>query len=653
MLQIEPLFSNLTEFKEFILDAYEQKLKAAGKIPQNAVLTIADINLYTQSAIVEECLQELGIEDINTYFESIDDLKNVQTSNGQFGTFELDQDGQINQNSNFILEYLNDFFKQDNIKNLANKNGDGDLTQEEMLDFLATMNHYDGDESNLSLQDLLSAADFFGKLANDNALEALALPNANSANAANPFRGGGSTTVPETVEAPKYDSSNNPILENWSVDELKKELTTQENKLNGVINAMDSAINGSDSRSQQLQNQENLAHQKLEEYKQSHNNELSQKLTEFDQKTADVKAAENNVFQNEADIIRAADLLAQKETELTNATTFKAGLETSLSTLENQLAQAKGQPQENSGAGQGGAAEIQSKISQAKAQIAKAQSAIQTAQKARDEAKTQKEAFEAKREGFSAALTVAQGALSVVEEQMKGLEGYSEIEEFLRSYNQARKQTTDYKAAAIVSARTAVKQQRASIDKLKTEISNRELKQAQTDVSYNPTAMDDVVKYFGEDYISLLSQEEILALQKQIARTGMSNNRDMPSQCLQCGTMYMQWIEGRNGQYASTFSFQKEKILEGIKSTLDSGRSTNIMVTTKAGSRHFVTVIGYKKGAGDKLKESDLLVVDTWSGEIDGMGGSGGVAGNYRTLYAQDKGYRYDILSNKYTWKIV
>jgi hypothetical protein len=395
-----------------------------------------------------------------------------------------------------------------------------------------------------------------------------------------------------------------------------------------------------------------LAHQKLEEYKQSHDNELSKKLTEFDQKTAAVKEAENNVFENEQNIINSTDLLAQKETALTNATNFKTGLESSLSTLEGQLSQAQSQPQEESG-GQSATSEIQLKIDQVNAEIQKAQGAIETAQKERDEAKAQKENYEAQKEGLNQALSAAQEALNVVEEEMKALEGYSEIQEFLDSYNEAKKQTSEYKAAAIESAKAAVEQQRESISKLETEISNRELEQKQSETRYNPSAMEDIVNYFGEDYISLLSQDEIYALQKQIGATGMSNTGNMPSKCLQCGTYYMQWIEGRSGCYSSTFSFQKENILKGIKDTLDSGRATNIMVTTKAGSRHFVTVIGYKASAGEALKESDLLVVDTYDGQVDGMGGSGGVEGNYRTLYAQDKGYRYDILSNKYTYVII
>ena len=42
----------------------------------------------------------------------------------------------------------------------------------------------------------------------------------------------------------------------------------------------------------------------------------------------------------------------------------------------------------------------------------------------------------------------------------------------------------------------------------------------------------------------------------------------------------------------------------------------------KAGtSRHFVTVVGFKDGvvSGSTLQETDLLIVDSWDGELESM----------------------------------
>ena len=523
-------FTNLLSFKEYILKTYEEKMKEKGKISEDAVITATDINLFSNNEIIKECLGELGISNLEEYFETMEEAKNNSTiSEDEISDYENTPENaneEINKNK-FISQYVDELLNQEQVKKLADIDGDGLLTNEEKYAFMEKMSAYDGDENNLSLADLMQAIDLINTYNSlditepeaEKTFEVESAPEISTEDT----KQRGSTVVPKSYEVPKYDENGNLILENLSLDELNQELSDKQTALNETKELLNNAVNGTDEISLSLKQQEETAHQKLEEYKQQNDNELSKKLDEFDEKSN------------------------------------------------------------------------------------------------------------------------AKDALSIVEEEMKALEGYSEIEEYMNSYKEAKNLSSEYKKEMVSETKSAITKQTEEISKIQAQINSKELERAQAKYKYNPTAMEDVVSYFGEDYLSLLSEEEIKNLQKYIGESGMSNVGNMPSKCLQCSVDYMRKIQGSTAGYESICNWDKDQILKGIKETLDSGKPVSLMVTTQAGTRHFVTAIGYKLSSDATLKESDLLVIDTYNGEIDGMDGTGG-EGGYRTLFAQDKGYRYDIL---------
>ncbi len=628
-----PTFTNLTSFKEYILESYEEKMKEQGKISEDTILEASDINLFSNNSIIQECLQELGIKDLDEYFESIESLKSEEN--------EINPEETEQEEDSFISEYFDELLEQEEIVKLADLDGDGNLSDDEKYAFMEKISANDGNSDNLSLTDMLTAIDTLNKELETQDEEMTFEAEAPIEEAKTSNRKGGSTSVPQSYQVPKYDENGNLIIENLSLDELKSELSNKQNTLEQTKKALNGAIDETDQNSLKLKEQEETAKQKLEEYQQQNDNELSKKLAEFNEKSNAVDEAENAVFDNERNIALAQVTLSEKETALNNAINYEAGLQTTLSTLEAQLASAQVYPQqqEQKEAEQ----EIQAKIDALKKEITNAQNAIQQAQTEKDAAQKEKENLEAQSPKLNENLTSAKNALSIVEEEMKSLEGYPEIKEYLDSYNEAKSKTSEYKQEAISTAKSALSSQMEEINKIETRINEKELQKTQTDMKYNPTEMDDIVSYFGEEYYSLLSDQEIKNLQNYIAESGMSNIGNMPSKCLQCSVDYMRKIQGSSASYKSICSFDKEEILAGIKENLDEGRPVSAMVTTQAGTRHFVTVIGYKTSADGTLKESDLLVIDTYDGQIDGMGGTGG-EGGYRTLFAQSKGYRYDIL---------
>ena len=86
---------------------------------------------------------------------------------------------------------------------------------------------------------------------------------------------------------------------------------------------------------------------------------------------------------------------------------------------------------------------------------------------------------------------------------------------------------------------------------------------------------------------------------------------------------------GSAANYAHSSSFKdyidddKQKVLSKIYEEIMSGRPVVLQVNgNKAGtSRHFVTVVGFKKGvtSGSTLTDKDLLIVDSWDGKVERM----------------------------------
>ena len=85
----------------------------------------------------------------------------------------------------------------------------------------------------------------------------------------------------------------------------------------------------------------------------------------------------------------------------------------------------------------------------------------------------------------------------------------------------------------------------------------------------------------------------------------------------------------KNYLYAGKFKTYidtEEKVLAVVYNEVKKGRPIIIQVNgNKQGtSRHFVTVVGVKKGVtASTIKETDLLIIDSWDGKLETMNGKG------------------------------
>ena len=80
------------------------------------------------------------------------------------------------------------------------------------------------------------------------------------------------------------------------------------------------------------------------------------------------------------------------------------------------------------------------------------------------------------------------------------------------------------------------------------------------------------------------------------------------------------------GEFTDYYNDSKQETLEKIYDEIKDGKPVIMQVNgnTSGTSRHFVTVVGIKndvKSAQD-VKESDLLVLDSWEGKLETMDSS-------------------------------
>ena len=158
----------------------------------------------------------------------------------------------------------------------------------------------------------------------------------------------------------------------------------------------------------------------------------------------------------------------------------------------------------------------------------------------------------------------------------------------------------------------------------------------------------------GVQYNTIMDGSALEQLASQIQSGGNGNQWGYDDACLSFAYAYGAWIEGTsnsemNGASSSSyldadqyseFSGTKEEVLAEVKNQLDQGKPVVLQVNgnTDGTSRHYVTVVGYNASAGDTLTEDDLIILDTYDGQIEGMGNNGARF----MISGQDTGRDYD-----------
>jgi len=148
----------------------------------------------------------------------------------------------------------------------------------------------------------------------------------------------------------------------------------------------------------------------------------------------------------------------------------------------------------------------------------------------------------------------------------------------------------------------------------------------------------------GNTYDSVVPKEKLNELVNLIANTNATTRDGHSDMCLAFSVWYGQYIQGLASQSEfSQFkkagdinygngsmkmhdydSNNKDSVLGAVASEIQAGRPAILQVgANKNTSRHYVLVVGIREGASNPPSESDLLIVDTYDGKLEGMGNNG------------------------------
>lgn len=149
----------------------------------------------------------------------------------------------------------------------------------------------------------------------------------------------------------------------------------------------------------------------------------------------------------------------------------------------------------------------------------------------------------------------------------------------------------------------------------------------------------ETISALGDEWVVAKTKYDVLAYEEYIKNNGVKQDSDTAKYgdyCLAFSyvhayDLYTGIEENAQaaGNYAHAAEFEdyvsdsKEKVLSKIYDEIMKGKPVVLQVNgNKEGTvRHFVTVVGFKSGvaSAENLKESDLLIVDSWDGKVERM----------------------------------
>lgn len=231
--------------------------------------------------------------------------------------------------------------------------------------------------------------------------------------------------------------------------------------------------------------------------------------------------------------------------------------------------------------------EIQDKINKAEAELKDAQDKLNAE-------KDKKTELEDK-------ITTAQGELTELSGQKSEVEsliassGSDETKKALEAYQSAQTEADK----AVKTAEASIVTLQGEVEKLDKQINDKNASKIQTE--YRQTKLDKTYTLNGEEYMSLLSQDELDAFLKGEYSRGNYNH---DSNCLDMSYVYSKDLMKQLGISGSCTDFiddDQASVEEKARQALDNGYPVIMHVSTQRGTRHFATAVGYRVTSEGKL----------------------------------------------------
>ncbi len=440
--------------------------------------------------------------------------------------------------------------------------------------------------------------------------------------------GGGSYSPTSSQETQKDPND----IKNMSLDQLKAKKSTTENELKSEQDKYNAVMNGTDEKINELQTAKEKAYEEFQTQLKEKNADLA---ADYDKAKADVEAKEKEIDENDKQITDTKTQLSAAETKVTNAESKVSTLESTVSSLESALSSADDKNK----------ADIQAKLTAAKAALESAKQELETAKTERDKVKEDLEKLEATKTTLEEELKPLEEAVSKLEGEIQAITGEKdnpadpELRAAYDAYKDAEKALDDGKTEKVKAAKEAIEAKQTEINEIDKQITVLENNKAQRE--YSTSKLPETYTLNGKEYMSLFSQND---LDNFLANEWKNGNYNYNSNCLSMAQLYCKDIMnqlGLSSNYQDYIDDNQDNVEQKAKESLDNGYPVVLHVSTKAGTRHFATAVGYRVDDNGKIT---FLLADN----VRGVGITACGEGEYRHLITgystpyknQNYGYR-------------
>ncbi len=385
-------------------------------------------------------------------------------------------EGEEGSEETMLTDFLNELFEDETIKGILDTDESGDLSQEEIGAFLDTIKGFDGDEENISLEDVIGALqaiqdETFTLTPEDEETEIEEIeeteqpqstPQSNGVSGSN----GGSYGGGGVSGAANNAGVQEKTLDNMSKEELNSELQTAKGQLSEKQDVLNSLLDGSDSQLQSLQDAIDTAYDAYQEQLKLVDEDLAEKVDELKES---IDAKQEEINEKDLEIAEQETTVSDAETAYNNAVSSRENLEATLAALKST---------DTSNMSSDKSAQVSANISELEGKVEDAKKAETTAKEAWDKAQEKLEKLQEERDE----LETGEGGLNELNEEMTELEAiiaekYPEIQEYMDAYNDAKDEYTEYKDTAVASAKADVQEAQKYVDEVNTAITNFDNKQ--------------------------------------------------------------------------------------------------------------------------------------------------------------------------------
>ena len=444
-------------------------------------------------------------------------------------------EGVTDQTQKSLNNILKSFISLDEIQEAADVDGDGEVTEAELKDYISSIVGADGDATTLSMSDIDKVIEDLGidlesiaeKSMND-ALSALEendakaidelekqketekaqqtqqAQSAGGSNGSGSVGGAGRTSGSGSTSA--ANKSNEPkTIDNMSLEELESEKQTRQTEMQDAQDAVNAIHSGDNEQVKAAQDKADEAKEKYEKALKEDKNvpdELKNKQT---QNTQSIEANQTKIDDKEIAINNKESDIANQENTVSSHESSLSSLESSLSSLPSPTGKEEDKEKDAQIAEK--KSSIESQISAKKEELEEAKSKLQEEKNALNKLNEEKGKLE-----------VEKGQLEKAKQEIqKEIESKcsTETKEAMTAYNEAKANVESVKKTELSTATAALDKARSSVSEIEAKI---------TEVKNKKTEKENSVNKFDFDFGENLTDEQKAALEKFEAN--FENNKD-------------------------------------------------------------------------------------------------------------------------------